>query len=223
MSRRNTVEMRPGSSAADIVLTALKEEIEEGTLQPGVALRQDELASRFGISRIPVREALHRLQAEGLVTYSVNRGATVTTISEQDICEMLEVRIALECHALRLSIPNLVDADLSTARGILTEYDSAPDPVQWSAMNWSLHWALYKPCDCSRLLVAIERNFRQFNSVARHRVSKLAGKERPQAEHYRLLALAEGGKADEAVALLREHVQGTQRLIRAGRRHGSTS
>ncbi len=109
------------------------------------------------------------------------------------------------------------------ARGSLTEYDSAPDPVQWSAVNWSFHWALYEPCDCSRLLAAIERNFRQFNSVARHHVSKLAGKERPQAKHYRLLALAEGGKADEAVNLLREHVQGTQRLIRAGRRHASTS
>ena len=68
------------------------------------------------------------------------------------------------------------------------------------------------------MLVAIERNFKQFNSVARHRISKSAGKERPQAEHHRLLALAEAVKVNEAAQLLRDHIQGTRWLIRAGGR-----
>lgn len=131
---------------------------------------------------------------------------------------MLEVRIALECHAIRMSIPQLVDSDIDTAHSLLTRYDAAPDAGQWSAMNWSFHWALYVPCDCTRLLTAIERNFKQFNSVARRHISMMAGKERPQQEHYRLLELAQAGKANEAGQLLQNHIQGTQRLIRAGGR-----
>lgn len=215
-SKRNATEAATGGSATEFVVAALRDEIDDGVLEPGIALRQDELAARFGTSRIPVREALRTLQAEGLVTYSVNRGAIVALVSETEILEMLEVRIALECHAIRLSIPDLVDADVEAARAVLAQYDAAPDPAQWSAMNWAFHWALYEPCGCSRLLVAIERNFKQFNRVARHYVSRMAGKERPQAEHHRLLALAEAGKGDGAARLLRDHIQGTQRLIKAG-------
>ena len=134
------------------------------------------------------------------------------------MAEMLEVRIALECHAIRLSIPQLVESDVASARALLTEYDAAPDAASWSAMNWAFHWALYLPCDCSRLLSAIERNFKQFNRGARHQISRMAGKERPQQDHYRLLALAEAGKTSEAATLLRDHIQATQRLIRAGGR-----
>lgn len=206
------------ASAMEFVAAALRGEIDGGGLKPGVPLRQDELAARFGTSRIPVREALRTLQAEGLVTYSANRGATVALVSDTEMLEMLEVRIALECHALRLSIPQFVDADFETARTLLRKYDAAPSAAEWSIMNWSFHWALYAPCDCSRLLSAIERNFKHFNSAARHHISKVTGKERPQQEHYRLLALAEAGKVNEAVQLLRDHVASTQRIIRAGRR-----
>lgn len=218
MSRSPPKEAGTSGSATDLVVAALRGEIDDGLLEPGIALRQDELASRFGTSRIPVREALRTLQAEGLVTYSANRGATVALVSDKEILEMLEVRIALECHAIRLSIPHFVELDIETARAVLTEYDAAPATAQWSAMNWTFHWALYVPCDCSRLLLAIERNFKQFNSVARHHISKMAGKERPQQEHHRLLALVEAGKTADAVQLLHNHILGTQRLIRAGGR-----
>ena len=85
-------------------------------------------------------------------------------------------------------------------------------------MNWRFHWALYLPCDCQRLLDAIDRNFKHFNSAARTRISEVSGKERPQREHYRLLALAEKGRAEEAASLLRDHIRDTQRSIRAGSR-----
>jgi DNA-binding GntR family transcriptional regulator len=194
---------------------ALRQEIADGRLAPGEALRQEELATRFGISRIPVREALRTLQAEGLVNYSPNRGATVAVVSDAEIQEMLEVRIALECHALRLAVPNAADADIAHARGILQDYDAAPDADAWSAMNWSFHWTLYQPCDCRRLLDAIERNFKHFNSAARTKISALAGKERPQREHHKLLALVGKGRVDDAVALLEQHIRDTQRSIRA--------
>jgi len=199
----------------DALVEALRGDIASGRLTPGEPLRQEELAQRFRTSRIPVREALRALQAEGLVSYSPNRGATVTIVSDSEILEMLEVRIALECHALRMAVPNAAESDLADARRILEHYDAAPDPLAWSEMNWRFHWALYLPCDCRRLLDAIERNFKHFNAAARQRVSAVTGKERPQREHYRLLSLAEKGRADDAAALLADHIRGTQRSVRA--------
>jgi len=210
--------MLGSGSTTQALADALRQEITEGRMQPGEALRQEELALRFGTSRIPVREALRTLQAEGLIHYSPNRGATVAVVTDAEIQEMLEVRIALECHALRMAVPNTADADLDHARRILQEYDAAPSPDAWSAMNWSFHWALYLPCDCRRLLDAIERNFKHFNAAGRRKVSALTGKDRPQREHYRILALVEKGKAEEAATLLAEHIRDTQRSIRASAR-----
>ncbi len=210
-----TRDIAPSGLAAETLAEALRRDIVEGRIAPGAPLRQEELALRFGTSRIPVREALRALQAEGLISYSPNKGATVTVVSDAEIQEMLEVRIALECHALRLAVPHAADADTAAARAILAEYDTAPDPAKWSAMNWAFHWALYLPCDCRRLLDAIERNFKHFNAAARRKISTVAGKERPQREHHRLLDLVQRGRTEEAVALLTEHIRDTQRSIRA--------
>lgn len=193
----------------------MRAEIADGRLAPGSALRQDELAGRFGTSRIPIREALRTLQAEGLVTYSPNRGAVVTLVTAQEIQEMLEVRIALECHAIWMAVPLTAGSDIERMRRILEAYDVAPNPAEWSAMNWEFHKALYAPCDCRRLLDAIEQNWTRFSSAARVQISTLAGRERPQREHHQLLALAENGERDQAASLLADHIRDTQRSIRA--------
>lgn len=202
-------------STTEALAAALRAEIAEGRLAPGSALRQDELAARFGTSRIPIREALRTLQAEGLVTYSPNRGATVAVVSAREIQEMLEVRIALECHAIQMAIPLTAGSDIDRMRKILQAYDVAPDPSAWSTMNWQFHWALYAPSDCQRLLEAIEQNWKRFSSAARVQISTLAGRERPQREHHELLALVEKGDGARAAALLADHIRDTQRSIRA--------
>lgn len=86
---------------------------------------------------------------------------------------------------------------------------------EWSSMNWQFHWALYVPSDCQRLLQAIEQNWTRFSSAARVQISTLSGKERPQREHYKLLALVEHGKAEQAASLLADHIRDTQRSMRA--------
>jgi len=199
----------------DALAAALRAEIADGKLAPGAALRQDELAGRFGTSRIPIREALRTLQAEGLVTYAPNRGAVVAIVSAREIQEMLEVRIALECHAIQMAVPLTAGSDIQGMRCILQAYDVAPDACEWSAINWQFHWALYAPSDCQRLLGAIEQNWNRFSSAARVQVSTLAGRERSQREHHQLLALVEDGKATEAASLLADHIRDTQRSIRA--------
>ncbi len=202
-------------SAADEVARSLRVEIVAGRIPPGSALRQDELATQFGTSRIPVREALKALQAEGLVSYSVNRGAVVTEVSPAEVLDMLEVRIALETHALKLAILRMVPEDVAEARSILSDYDNAGAPEEWSDMNATFHEVLCAPCECERLMLLIRENYLHVNRYARISVSGIVGKDQPQKEHWRLLDLCEKGNVVAAVKLLEQHIRSTQKTLRA--------
>ena len=208
-------------STPDAVREALRRAISAGEMAPGFQLRQDDLAERFGTSRIPVREALRQLEAEGFVTFLPNRGAVVSDLSIDEVIELLEIRIALECHALRLAIPAMGDIDLDDAREILRSYDKEPDPEKWGAFNWRFHKALYAPCNRPRLLAMIEANYGHVGRFTRTLVSRATGKDRPQREHYQLLEFCRGGEVEKAVRLLREHIVQTQKTLRSAQRHAS--
>jgi DNA-binding GntR family transcriptional regulator len=208
-------------STPDAVREALRRAISAGEMAPGFQLRQDELAERFGTSRIPVREALRQLEAEGFVTFLPNRGAVVSDLSIDEVIELLEIRIALECHALRLAIPSMGDIDLDDAKEILRSYDEEPNPEKWGAFNWRFHKALYAPCNRPRLLAMVEANYGHVGRFTRALVSRATGKDRPQREHYQLLEFCRGGEVEKAVRLLREHIVQTQKTLRSAQRHAS--
>lgn len=208
-------------STPDAVREALRHAISAGEMAPGFQLRQDELAERFGTSRIPVREALRQLEAEGFVTFLPNRGAVVSDLSIDEVIELLEIRIALECHALRLAIPAMGDIDLDDAREILRSYDEEPDAEKWGAFNWRFHKALYAPCNRPRLLAMIEANYGHVGRFTRALVSRATGKDRPQREHYQLLEFCRDGEVEKAVRLLREHIVQTQKTLRSAQRLAS--
>jgi DNA-binding GntR family transcriptional regulator len=208
-------------SAPDAVREALRLAISLGEFAPGFQLRQDELAERFGTSRIPVREALKQLEAEGFVTFLPNRGAVVSDLSIDEVVELLELRIALECHALRLAIPAMGEVDLDDATKILRSNDKEPEPEKWGAFNWRFHETLYAPCNRPRLLAMIEANYGHVSRFTRALVSRATGKERPQREHYQLLDLCRDGEIEKAVRLLREHIVQTQKTLRSAQRRAS--
>lgn len=206
-------------SAPELVRDGLRDQIMGGIIGEGTQLRQDQLAEQFGTSRIPVREALRQLEAEGLVRIEPNKGAIVTSLSIDDVLEMLDIRIALECHALRLAIPEMVEEDFDLATRILEGYHRAPDPLHWGKMNWQFHWAIYAPCHKPRLLSMIEANYGHVNRFVRAQVSLAAGKDRPQQEHEQLLDLCRQGAREEAIALLASHIDQTKKSVQASRRH----
>lgn len=206
-------------SAPDLVRDGLRDAILAGQYSEGQQLRQDELAEQFGTSRIPVREALRQLESEGLVEIQTNKGAVVKGISIEDVFELLDIRIALECRALKLAIPNMAFEDIEVAEEILAEYDRAPDPVLWGEMNWRFHWTLYSPCNRPRLLAMIEANYGHVSRFIRRQVSSATGKTKPQQDHVELLRLCREGHVDEAVALLEKHIEQTQKSLRATLRH----
>lgn len=206
-------------SAPDLVRDGLRDAILSGKYTEGQQLRQDELAEQFGTSRIPVREALRQLEGEGLIELQANKGAVVKGLSIDDVLELLDIRIALECRALKLAIPNMAIEDLDLAEEILSEYDAAPDPAAWGEMNWRFHWTLYSPCNRPKLLSMIEANYGHVSLFTRRQVSMATGKTKPQQDHAELLRLCKEGEAEAAVILLEKHIERTQKSLRAATRH----
>ncbi|NTA83780.1 GntR family transcriptional regulator [Agrobacterium tumefaciens] len=207
-----------GKPAPDVVRDGLRAAIIAGELEEGSPLRQDEIAERFGTSRIPVREALRQLESEGLVSFQRNKGVIVRGFSIDDVLEMLEIRIALECRALKLAIPDMAVEDFDAAEAILNEYDQSPDHSKWGELNWRFHWALYLPCQRSKLLALIESNYGHVSRYTRRQVSMATGKAKPQSDHVELLELCRSGDVSAAVSLLERHIEQTQRSLRASMR-----
>jgi DNA-binding GntR family transcriptional regulator len=146
----------PRQSLAGAVLERLREKILSGELREGEQLRQDAIANEFQISRIPVREALSHLAAEGLITIVANRGAVVSALSPDEIMQMFETRAALECYMLRCAIPNMKHEDFRKAEEILERFNRSlendSEVTSWGSMNWSFHSALYAPANREYML-----------------------------------------------------------------------
>src|SRR6478672_13809392 len=97
---------------ASMTIEALRERILRGDYPDGEPLRQDALADELGVSRIPVREALRQLEAEGLVTFNPHRGAVVSSMSLDEIMELFELRADIECDLLARAVPLMTEEHL---------------------------------------------------------------------------------------------------------------
>lgn len=141
----------PRQSLAAAVVERLREKIVSGELREGQQLRQDAIAADFQISRIPVREALSHLAAEGLIKIVANRGAVVSALSPEEIGELFETRAVLECYMLRQAIPNLKEADFERAEDVLRRFEESledeSEAKSWGRWNWLFHSALYAPAN----------------------------------------------------------------------------
>lgn len=199
--------------AADAVAQSLRALILDGTFGIGSQLRQEDLARRFGVSRIPVREALGRLQAEGLVEHFADRGSVVAGRSVDDLLETLDIRIALETRAMRLAMPNLAARDIKAAREIMRRYDEAESPRQWTELNLEFHLALYRPCARPRLVRMIEDLVRGISLHLRQHISHTVGRRDPQAEHKDLLKACVAGDVELAVRLTEQHIEHTKAAL----------
>lgn len=137
----------PRKSLTSAVADKLREKILRGELQEGQQLRQDAIAAELDVSRIPVREALRQLEAEGLISIVPHRGAVVSALSPEEIEELFDIRAVLESFILRRALPRLTDADFQRAEEILKEYEAAleneADIGSWGELNWRFHSALY--------------------------------------------------------------------------------
>ncbi|MGB6984784.1 MAG: GntR family transcriptional regulator, partial [Candidatus Aquilonibacter sp.] len=192
------------SNAVDVVATRLRSDILTGRLAPGTRLRQDVIASACGVSHIPVREALRRLEAEGLVSIRPRHGAAVATLSADEIQELYEIRVALECCAIRAVVRNASTQELDAAEAILDEIDREPD--RWAELNTTFHVALYAAAHRPRLLATIEPIIRSCERYLHHEVQVLDNFEVSQREHRDLIRAIRLRDAKTACVILTKHI-----------------
>lgn len=138
--------LAPPGTKADFVYRKLHAEIMGGGLAPGQRLRLTEIASRYAISEMPVREALRRLQADGLVVFENHRGATVTAVPLTRVVDIIATRTFLEVLAMSEATPLHTKESLQKARQINEELKKAKDPKLSSELNRQFHVVLYEPC-----------------------------------------------------------------------------
>lgn len=200
-------------STPEVVAHVLRQAIMAGVFQDGQALRQDELAAELGLSKIPIREALRRLEAEGLVVFYPNRGAVVAALSAAEAQEIAEMRAALETLALRLALPRLTPRVLSQARAILDELEHESEVPRWSTLNWEFHAALYAPAQRPRLLATITTLHSSVDRYMRVILATMQHQEQSQREHRALLAACEQHDEATACAILEQHITTASEML----------
>src|SRR5579863_1825135 len=201
---------------ADRAFGALHDAIVAGHLAPGERLPIEELGAELGMSAMPIREALRRLDAAGLVENIPHRGARVTELSIEDLAEVYEVRLALEPLAVARAAERF-DAEHAAAASerlaVLTALRDANTPETWAA-HTAFHFALYEAADSSWLLRLIEP---LWETSQRYRLAtKVAPKlEARRAEHEQLLRACIEHDAELAARDLYNHLAATANMVSA--------
>jgi DNA-binding GntR family transcriptional regulator len=140
----------------DFVIDELREAIVRGHFKPGEKLDQEEIAELLNVSRIPVRQALRTLTAEGLVKMYPHRGATVAELSREELEEIYFLRGVLEGVAARLAAPRMDEAHIAKLQAILEKIDQLNDLDEWLDLNREFHNTIYEVINRPRLLEMIE-------------------------------------------------------------------
>lgn len=193
-------------SASDHIADTLREAIVDGLLPSGEIMRQDEIAARFHVSKIPVREALKRLEAEGLVTFIRNRGAIVASLSTAEILEYVEIRALLEEKAARLAAAKMSDANLAIARASLAAFGAENRASRWGELNWAFHSSLYADAERPILLAEIRALYDKVERYVRALLSVTSEMPKTQREHQAILDAFARRDPDAAASLTRAHV-----------------
>lgn len=143
---------------SDSVTAHLRNEILRGQRPPGARLSQEELADTYGVSRIPVREALRQLASEGLVTLRARRGAIVSELTTESAQELLAMAGALESIATRRGASRLTDFHLQEMRRLLERMPSQVNrPFDWYQSNQEFHMILVRASGWSRVVKLVEQ------------------------------------------------------------------
>ncbi|EHN09738.1 transcriptional regulator [Patulibacter medicamentivorans] len=194
------------ANAADEAYAALRAQIIRGDLEPGATLRQELLAKQLEVSRTPVREAINRLQAEGLVEVLSSRRSRVAALSRAEIRDIGDMRLALEPLAIGLAVPRLTATDLRAASFALQDADEEGDPATFGERNSRFHLALMDPCGRPRLLDAITSLLDLTDRYHRFAIADESHNDLVRDEHRRLLDAAASGNVEAAVEATRTHV-----------------
>ena len=194
------------------IAETLESDILSGALPPGTPLHQVELAERFGVSRIPVRDALAQLASQGVIVAAPNRTATVLKLSVAEVEELYDLRIMLECDLLDHAVARMRDAHLAAIHHALAQSALEATQDNWAEGDAMFHTALYAAADRPRQLGLIN----ELRRIARVQIAgynDLTDKtHRWLSEHEGIVQACDIRDSKEAQRRLRRH-------LRAARNH----
>jgi DNA-binding GntR family transcriptional regulator len=193
-------------SAASRIADSLRTEVLHGVVAPGTRLSQLSIAERFGVSRIPVRDALQMLAGEGLVHPTSNATAVVIGMSVPELQELYELREVIEPMATRIAVPNVGRADILTMRKQMALMETSSEAPIWLAANAEFHAAVYKRAGRPRTIELVEQLRRLTDRYLYMHLEVIGQTEHLHAEHTGILHAVENGDAALAARLTQEHL-----------------
>ena len=196
------------ASVVDQVHAALREQILSGELERGSRLPQETLAAEFGVSRTPLREALRRLAAEGLVTLQPNYGATVSQLDFGDMRDAWTARLVIEPPAARMGAERRPEPELDRMQAAIDHQRAVGDPAASLDANRDFHLALVAASGNPHLIHLAELLWVARISVAIYtaQAAQVGGTAAWSDEHDGILAAMRAGDGDAAERLTREHI-----------------
>ena len=193
----------------DVVFKTLRQAILKGELEPGERLMEIQLAERLGVSRTPIREAIRKLELEGLVLMIPRRGAEVAKISEKNLRDVLEVRRSLEELAIDLACQRIQEEELETLREAQKEFAAAVaagDAMEIAQTDEKFHEIIYSGTGNQKLMQILS-NLRE--QMYRYRLEYIKDANKRQillVEHEQILKALSLRHVQEAKLAVREHI-----------------
>jgi DNA-binding GntR family transcriptional regulator len=203
----------PCMSTSHTLAADLRALIASGELPDGARLVERTLAERFAVSRIPLREAIQQLAAEGLLELQPNRGAVVRTLDAADIGEIYRLRMLLEGDAIHAAVPRMAAETLARAALVHRLLGAADSSDKQGELNREFHALLYAPCGNRRQLQAIRELRGQVERYERLQARLMADTPAFQHQHEAILHACQAGDAARARALTVDHLAAAQHLI----------
>ncbi len=193
----------------DVVFQTLRRAILKGELEPGERLMEVALANKMGVSRTPIREAIRKLELEGLVIMIPRKGAEVASITEKDLTDVLEVRSSLEKLAIELAAERIADEDIERLKVACKDFEEAlgdPDVTVGAEKDVAFHDVIYEATHNARL-IQILNNLRE--QMYRYRLEYLKDPaSHPQLvrEHQELVEALSARNKEAASAVMQNHI-----------------
>ena len=200
----------------DVVFNTLREGILRGQLEPGERLMEIHLAEKLGVSRTPIREAIRKLELEGLVIMTPRKGAVVASITVEDLKDVLEVRTALERLAVELACQKITEEELNKLKNAMDDFRkeiTSKDPTKVAVKDVAFHDIIYRATGNSRLIQMLY-NLRE--QMYRYRLEYIKDEDKRDTivnEHLEIVSAIENGNVEAAKAAIKIHINNQEAAV----------
>lgn len=192
------------------VLELIRDRIVTGVYPGGQQIRQEAIAEEFGVSRIPIREALVQLESEGFVQIHTHKGATVAQLTTEDALDIFEARLVLEPSIIKQAVAKATDEDRERVKNALLEYERGVaaefSPAQVSELNWAFHKALSASSGRWRSLSVVSSLYKSADRYLRLQIDNKLARQNAVKDHRAIAAAFIAKDANLAQKLLAKHI-----------------